>query len=140
MARNNFGLKSNKITEILVGSEKKKKSCPKTIKDQLRHKYWKGKYEGPCFCCGKKIEYSENMETGRIKAGGEYSVQNTRLICRTCNKGMGKQNLKVYMKRNYPKRYKTYFPVPESKDTKKSKIRKSKGKSKKQAEILKLIK
>ncbi len=90
-------------------SSNSKKSCPKTIRDQLRVKWWKGKYEGPCFCCGRKISY-EHIESGRIKAGGKYSVPNTRLICKTCNRGMGKQNLKIYMKRNYPERYKKFFP------------------------------
>ena len=103
-----------------------KKSCPKTIRDQLRVKWWKGKYEGPCFCCGRKLSY-EYVEAGRIKAGGQYSVPNTRLICKTCNRGMGKQNLKIYMKRNYPERYKKYFPkdkvVESGKKTKKRKTK-----------------
>ena len=89
-----------------------KVSCPKTIRDQLRVKYWKGKYEGFCFCCGRKISW-EYHEAGRIKAGGKYSVPNTRLICKTCNRGMGKQNLKIYMKRNFPERYNKYFPKSE---------------------------
>lgn len=85
-----------------------KPTCPKTIRDQLRVIYWKGKYEWPCFCCGRKISY-EHVEAGRIKAGGPYSVPNTRLICKTCNRGMGRTNLKVYMKRNFPERYVKFF-------------------------------
>ncbi|HJW96579.1 MAG TPA: hypothetical protein VJ485_00270 [archaeon] len=96
------------------GPSKSKKSCPKTIRDQLRVKWWKGKYDGPCFCCGRKISY-ENVEAGRIKAGGKYSVPNTRLICKVCNRGMGKQNLKIYMRRNFPERYEKYFPKSERK-------------------------
>ncbi len=96
------------------GTVKPKGRCPKTILDQLRVKWWKGKYEGSCFCCGRKISY-EHVEAGRIKAGGKYSVPNTRLICRVCNRGMGKQNLKVYMKRNFPARYKKYFPKDKNK-------------------------
>ncbi len=106
MARNPFEIKPINIWRPASSS---KKSCPKTIRDQLRVKWWKGKYEGPCFCCGRKISY-EHVEAGRIKAGGKYSVPNTRLICKTCNRGMGKQNLKIYMKRNYPERYKKFFP------------------------------
>ena len=102
-------------------SKPTKKSCPKTIRDQLRVKWWKGKYEGPCFCCGRRISY-EHVECGRIKAGGQYSVPNTRLICKTCNRGMGKQNLKIYMKRNYPERYAKYFPKTE-KSTRKPRTR-----------------
>ncbi|MBI3036691.1 hypothetical protein HYY73_02960 [Candidatus Woesearchaeota archaeon] len=97
-----------------------KKSCPKTIRDQLRVKWWKGKYEGPCFCCGRKISY-EHVEAGRIKAGGQYSVPDTRLICKICNRGMGKQNLKIYMKRNFPERYKKYFSKGKEKPGKPSK-------------------
>lgn len=113
---------------LIMGTKpnsKSKTSCPKTIRDQLRVKWWKGKYEGTCFCCERKISY-EHVEAGRIKAGGKYSVPNTRLICKTCNRGMGKQNLKIYMKRNYPERYKKYFPKSESKNTKK-KVRKTRG-------------
>lgn len=99
-------------------SKHTKKSCPKTVRDQLRVRWWKGKYEGPCFVHGGKISY-EHVECGRIKAGGKYSVPNTRLICKTCNRGMGKQNLKIYMRRNYPERYNKYFPKTE-KPTKKS--------------------
>ena len=109
----------------LPGTSSSKKSCPKTIRDQLRVKWWKGKYEGNCFCCGRKISY-EHVEAGRIKAGGQYSVPNTRLICKTCNRGMGKQNLKIYMKRNYPERYMKYFPKNNEKSGKKPARRKSK--------------
>lgn len=106
--KNSFG------GQMGLGSTKTKTSCPKTIRDQLRVKWWKGKYEGSCFCCGRKLSY-EHVEAGRIKAGNKYTVPNTRLICKTCNRGMGKTNLKVYMKRNYPERYKKYF----TKDVKK---------------------
>ncbi len=92
-----------------TGTGGTKTSCPKTIRDQLRVKWWKGKYEGPCFCCGRKLSY-EHIEAGRIKAGGKYTVPNTRLICKTCNRGMGKTNLKIYMKRNFPERYVRFFP------------------------------
>ena len=107
-----------------IKSSSGKKSCPKTIRDQLRVKWWKGKYEGKCFCCGRKISY-EHVEAGRIKAGGTYSVPNTRLICKTCNRGMGKQNLKKYMRRNYPERYKKYFPEDKKKPTKKGNKKKT---------------
>ena len=128
MPRNalDFGFKPIKIKPIGLGFGPKnggKKSCPKTIRDQLRVKWWKGKYEGSCFCCGRKISY-EHVEAGRIKAGGKYSVPNTRLICKTCNRGMGKQNLKIYMRRNYPERYKKYFPTSGDKGTKKPGTRK----------------
>lgn len=103
-----------------------KKSCPKTIRDQLRVKWWKGNYEGPCFCCGRKISY-ENVEAGRIKAGGQYTVPNTRLICRVCNRGMGKTNMKVYMKRNFPDRYEKHYPKEETKESKKKSRKRKRG-------------
>lgn len=114
-----------KPTSFIISPKKPgKTSCPKTIRDQLRVKWWKGKYEGSCFCCGRKISY-EHVEAGRIKAGGKYSVPNTRLICKTCNRGMGKTNLKVYMKRNYPERYTKYFPKSEIKKIRKKKTMKN---------------
>ncbi|MEK6943521.1 MAG: hypothetical protein AABX00_05650 [Nanoarchaeota archaeon] len=100
-------------------------SCPKTIRDQLRVKWWKGNYGGTCFCCGRKLSW-EHHEAGRIKAGGRYTVPNTRLICKTCNRGMGKQNLKIYMKRNFLDRYNKYFPKTEkSKKSIRKKIKKN---------------
>ncbi|MBI3033892.1 hypothetical protein HYY72_01930, partial [Candidatus Woesearchaeota archaeon] len=110
--------KQNVFGGLWLGSSKSKPSCPKTIRDQLRVKWWKGKYEGSCFCCGRKLSY-EHVEAGRIKAGGKYTIPNTRLICKTCNRGMGKTNLKVYVKRNYPERYEKYFDEDVKKETKK---------------------
>lgn len=63
------------------------------------------------FCCGRKIDW-EHKHAGRIQAGaygGKYTIPNTRLICKTCNGGMGKQNLKVYMRREFPERYEKKF-------------------------------
>ncbi len=112
----------------MFGQQNKKLSCPKTIRDQLRVKYWKGKYNGTCFCCGRPLSY-EHVEAGRIKAGGKYTTPNTRLICKTCNRGMGKKNLKVYMKREFPDRYEKAF----GKNIKKTKEKVVKKKTKKQS-------
>lgn len=89
MPQNQFGFGDFRPINLYGTNSTSKKSCPKTIRDQLRVKWWKGKYEGPCFCCGRKISY-EHVECGRIKAGGKYSVPNTRLICKTCNELSGK--------------------------------------------------
>ena len=138
MAKDFFGANLSKKDLVLnpYGFKKTSKgSCPQTIRNQLRVIYWKGKYEGECFCCGRKISY-EHVHAGRIQAGansGKYTVPNTRLICKTCNLGMGKQNLKIYMRRNFPERYQKIFgdsnvvtnQIKPKKKTAKRKIRRS---------------
>ena len=82
--------------------------CPDGIRTRLRKTYWKGEYKGPCFCCGRQKNW-DDIQMGRIKAGGKYSIKNTRIICRTCNLNMGRTNMKTYMRETYPKRYEKYF-------------------------------
>ena len=53
MPRNQFGL-NFRPTNFYGPNPNPKKSCPKTIRDQLRVKWWKGKYEGPLFLLWKK--------------------------------------------------------------------------------------
>ena len=101
----------------LIGGEEKKpkkksSSRPsKFLKANLRKKYWGDKISGTCFCCGRSLHY-DDAEIGHIQArakGGKWSLDNCRLICRTCNAGMGTMNMKTFMKKHFPKRYEKYF-------------------------------
>lgn len=103
-----------------------KKSHPLNIKNQLRIVQWGGKQEGFCFCCGRELSF-DSAETGKIKPGTKYSISNARLICKTCNKGIGKKKLRVYMKKNFPKRYETYFRKKQTRKTLKIKAKRFKN-------------
>lgn len=121
-------IKISSLGDLQNPSSTSKKSCPTSVFNQLRIKWWKGKWEGECFCCGRKLDW-EHKHAGRIQAGargGKYTIPNTRLICKTCNGGMGKQNLKVYMRREFPERYEKYFGKDEIKKPVNSNLRKPK--------------
>ena len=103
-----------KFKQFGGGNSKSKKKCPSTTRDKIRKRWWgANNYRGECFCCGEKLNWSPAVHVGRIQAGtygGAYTPENSRLVCAQCNLGMGKTNMKVYMRRNYPERYKKYFP------------------------------
>lgn len=66
---------------------------------------WIGKEKGisKCWCCNENEISQQYFEAGHIKAkilGGKNSVDNLRPICGFCNKAMGKQNMKRFMKDN----------------------------------------
>jgi len=103
--------------------------CPPHLKKAIRRMWWGDKLNGTCFCCGRRLHY-DDAEVGHIKAkasGGKWAPENCRLICRTCNSGMGKTNMKVYMRKYYPDRYKKFFG---SDDTKKKTKKPTKTKRK----------
>jgi len=116
-------------------SEKAKDKCPPHLRKSIRQRWWGDKIKGRCFCCGRDLHF-DDAEVGRIKAGfhgGKYTPENCRLICRTCNSGMGKKNMKIYMKNYFPERYEKSWPKSDKIDTmKKSKVRSKKKKSKRQ--------
>lgn len=120
MAKNFWNISKNDSLFPLADSKKAgKKTCPKTLKNKLRKTFWgPNNYRGECFSCGQEIDYNDGAYCGRIKAGaygGEYTEENTRLVCRDCNLGMKKRNMKVYMKQNNPERYNEYYSKDESK-------------------------
>ena len=107
------------------GSKSGSTKCPPTLKLAIKKRWWKDKYVGECFCCGRKNLHYEDADAGHIKAaskGGRWSPANNRLICRSCNGSMRNTNMKVYMRRNFPERYKRYFPKTE-KSTRKPRTR-----------------
>ncbi len=108
MARNLFDIP--KVGVFETNSKKSKKKCPATVKRRVRKRFWKDKFVGECFCCGDKPLRYDDVEGARIQAGGPYTTENVRLTCKDCNRGMGKTNMKVYMHKHFPERYKKYFP------------------------------
>jgi hypothetical protein len=117
--------RTQKLIEGITGikssghqTEGVKVRCPATMRNKIRKRWWGDKIVGSCFCCGRSSLHFEDAQVGRIKAGasgGKYTPDNCRLICGECNRGMSKTNMKVYMKRNFPERYKRLFPKTETK-------------------------
>lgn len=91
---------------------KNNKKAPEHIKKKVWQNQWKSKATGECFCCGRKPLHFNDSEVGHVQAkskGGTWAIENLRLICRMCNSGMRNTNMKLYMKKYYPDRYKVLF-------------------------------
>ena len=92
---------------ILVTQVKKKK-----INDSLKTSVW-NKYIGTsigetdCYCCGNSKISQRDFHAGHVIAestGGETNLENLRPICSKCNQSMGIENMRLFMKKNYPTR------------------------------------
>ena len=78
---------------------------PPTV--ELRKSVWKlfigNKIESKCICCGERdISLLGEWECGHICAssmGGSTDIHNLRPICGSCNRSMGKENMKTYMEK-----------------------------------------
>lgn len=120
------------INKLYGNSDSKKRGkCPLTLKLAIKQRWWGDSYIGECFCCGRQGLHYEDADAGHIRAaskGGEWSPENNRLICRSCNGGMRTTNMKVYMKRNYPERFKKFFPEEVAKIEEKANNKKKKSK------------
>lgn len=87
---------------IDVGVKKKRKTIPKTIRNQVWRKYCGNSLDSKCFCCLQELKY-ETWEAGHIipaSKGGPDTIENLRPICISCNRSMGDTNMKTFMK-NY---------------------------------------
>jgi uncharacterized Zn-finger protein len=88
------------IINVTITKEKKKpikrKTIPKTIKNQVWNKYIGAEYGiGECYVCSNNID-SKHFECGHIIAdasGGEVTVKNLRPVCSCCNKSIGSMNM-----------------------------------------------
>jgi hypothetical protein len=85
--------------------EKKRRSIPKKVKDELWIKYFGEKEaQGKCYVCSDPIR-NTNFEAGHVIShanGGDDIIENLRTVCSYCNKCMGDENLYNYKKRYYP--------------------------------------
>jgi hypothetical protein len=83
----------------------KRKTIPKTLKNQVWDKYiGQEKGLGKCYCCSKTID-SKNFECGHVRAvkkGGTNTLNNLRPICGCCNKSMGVEDLEVFKENYFP--------------------------------------
>ena len=93
---------SNKPITIIQNKKNKKKTIPKTLKNNVWDKYiGKEKGTGECNCCFAEID-SKHFECGHIISemrGGEISIENLRPLCSLCNKSMGVQDMNEFIKK-----------------------------------------
>lgn len=84
---------------------KRKKTIPKTIRNQVWRKYCGNKLDSKCFCCDRELAY-ECWEAGHVIAesnGGNTDIENLRPVCMSCNRSMGKTNMIEFMKEYHMK-------------------------------------
>jgi 5-methylcytosine-specific restriction endonuclease McrA len=85
---------------------KRRKSCPKAVKQSVWLKYFGEKMIGKCYVCKRSISYM-NFEVGHNKPvakGGKSKINNVRPICRTCNRSMGTIAIEDFKKKYFSKK------------------------------------
>jgi 5-methylcytosine-specific restriction endonuclease McrA len=78
-----------------ISNKRRKKTIPKTIRNQVWRKHCGNMLDGKCFCCRQNIVY-ECWEAGHIIAeskGGKTTADNLRPLCIPCNRSMGNMNM-----------------------------------------------
>lgn len=95
---------NNPVIEEVIKKKQtknKKKSIPKTIKNNIWNTYiGREKGIGECYCCFSEID-SKHFECGHViseSEGGEISVENLRPVCSLCNKSMGSTDMNLFKK------------------------------------------
>lgn len=92
----------NKNNRLEEKGKKKRKTIPKTIRNQVWRRYCGNSLDSKCFCCHQDIKY-ETWEAGHVipaSKGGPDTIENLRPICISCNRSMGNIHMKEFMK-NY---------------------------------------
>lgn len=96
--------KSEKDGEKEKKEKPKRKSIPKTLKNDVWDKYiGREKGVGNCEVCSKEIE-CRSFHCGHVrsvKEDGDTIIENLRPICETCNKSMGTENLYEFKEKYY---------------------------------------
>lgn len=83
------------ISKQRITKQRRKKTIPKTIRNQVWRKHCGDMLDGKCFCCRQNIIY-ECWEAGHIIAeskGGKTTTDNLRPLCIPCNRSMGNMNM-----------------------------------------------
>jgi hypothetical protein len=74
-----------------------------SLPTSLRNAVWNAAFgprvgEGPCHCCGRTVTH-QDFECGHVVAaarGGGDVVGNLKVLCRSCNRGMGTQDMRDF--------------------------------------------
>lgn len=93
------------MTKLKINAYKKK-SIPKSLRNQVWIERMGEKFDGKCYCCLKKITVFD-WECGHIvseKNGGHTIIKNLRPICQPCNRSMGIMNMDEFKNKFFPKK------------------------------------
>ena len=87
-----------------VSTIRKVSTTRRPLSTSLRNAVWNAAFggpgvgEGPCHCCKRTVSH-QDFECGHIIAaarGGCDVVSNLRVVCRSCNRGMGIQDMREF--------------------------------------------
>ena len=87
-------VKANKHSRKKIAKSKRRAIWVKYIGEYI--------FKAKCLCCNSKNIDPFDFEAGHIKAhskGGTDDIKNLVPICSICNKDMGDQNLKIFMRK-----------------------------------------
>ena len=82
----------------------KRRTPPKGARMDLWRRDIGEQYHGKCYVCSGPLSI-ENFEAGHVIAvakGGSDCIDNLRVVCSPCNKGMGTQHMEDYKTTYYP--------------------------------------
>jgi len=82
-----------------------RKSVPKKIREELWRKRCGNVFESRCYVCDGTVN-ALNFEAGHIlsvKEGGKDVIDNLKVCCVSCNRGMGSMHMEEYKTRRFPK-------------------------------------
>jgi 5-methylcytosine-specific restriction endonuclease McrA len=92
---------SSEFHEPII-EKKKRTSIPKKVRlDVWAIHCGKNNIEGKCLCC-KCIVRQDDFECSHfvsVKNGGTDDIDNLRICCKGCNRGMGSKNIDDFMKK-----------------------------------------
>lgn len=94
--KNKIGLKT--------GLKANRKPLPKKIRMDLWERHFPNQRKGKCFACQNEIDIIA-FEAGHIVSaadGGSDTVDNLLPLCQSCNRSMGKMNMKTWIAKYYP--------------------------------------
>lgn len=99
-----------KLVEKKTPSPPKERTKRKGIPKKVKNDSWDlhlGRDCGQAYCivCDMTIINSKNFEAGHIisdKDGGKATVHNILPICGGCNRSMGHEHMREYVRKNYP--------------------------------------
>ncbi len=94
-----ISLLENKPINIV---KKKKEKIPATLRNTVWAIYNKDNNEGICKCCKVEKISCANFECGHVMAennGGDVNLSNLVPICGLCNKSMGTEDMREFMRR-----------------------------------------
>lgn len=95
----NFESQDHRVNESVVKEERK--AIPKQIRREVWDNYFEGNMKGNCYCCERELDFEREYECGHViaaKNGGENTVENLRVVCKTCNLDMSTMNMNDYKK------------------------------------------